>query len=181
MSRENYNHQWYLKNRERLLRESKAKYRAKNPVVKRQSAPVFTSTAEWRRYFRYGLSEEQYQKLLTLQNHCCAMCWEPFTRLKYPVVDHDHKTDEVRGLLHQACNRALGFFEKHGNNCERYLLYVFNRKQGTDAGSINSEANVESNNDETRASGTGDASGGDDQGRKVEGGRISSGLIQHEG
>mgnify|MGYP006369172057 CR=1 FL=1 len=36
-------------------------------------------------------------------------------------VDHDHKTKKFRGLLCQACNRALGWFENNKENIEKYL------------------------------------------------------------
>jgi hypothetical protein len=74
------------------------------------------------------MDEEAFNNLLMLQMSRCAMCGERFTDERPPVVDHDHLLDEVRGLLHQVCNRALGVFEKHRANCERYLKYVANRK-----------------------------------------------------
>lgn len=36
-------------------------------------------------------------------------------------VDHCHKTKKFRGLLCQACNRALGWFENNKENIEKYL------------------------------------------------------------
>ena len=36
-------------------------------------------------------------------------------------VDHDHKTKKFRGLLCQACNRALGWYENNKENIEKYL------------------------------------------------------------
>lgn len=42
------------------------------------------------------------------QGHCCAICREAGRRL---VVDHDHETGAVRGLLCVPCNSALGRYE----------------------------------------------------------------------
>jgi len=57
----------------------------------------------------YGLTEEDYNLIAEQQGNVCAICkqLDPHTKL---VVDHDHKTGEVRGLLCNKCNRALGVF-----------------------------------------------------------------------
>lgn len=49
-------------------------------------------------------------KFLKDQGGCCAICHKPID-LKIPregVVDHDHHTGEVRGVLHRGCNGAEG-------------------------------------------------------------------------
>ena len=47
----------------------------------------------------------------------CEICG----RTEKLCVDHDHKTKKFRGLLCQACNRALGWFENNKENIEKYL------------------------------------------------------------
>lgn len=59
----------------------------------------------------------------TAQEGLCAICHQPETvkygdRVKDLAVDHDHETGEVRGLLCNNCNRALGMF---GDSAERLL------------------------------------------------------------
>ena len=61
---------------------------------------------------RYGLVEEQYQKLVADQNGKCAMCFKLLG--KRPHTDHDHTTDRVRGILCAGCNHGLGYVEKPG-------------------------------------------------------------------
>ena len=58
---------------------------------------------ERHRYNTYGLWSSNYEALLESQGGVCAICGEPPT-----VVDHDHKTGKVRGLLCSGCNLALG-------------------------------------------------------------------------
>ncbi|MBK7819410.1 MAG: endonuclease VII domain-containing protein [Sphingobacteriaceae bacterium] len=72
------------------------------------------------------MTVERYNLLLIKQKYCCAICLTPNTKLKRVLaVDHDHKTGEVRGLLCDACNRALGYFKESQfiiNNARTYLL-----------------------------------------------------------
>lgn len=58
---------------------------------------------------KYGLTLDQFNKMLQNQKRCCALCLTPFTKKYKPVIDHCHKTGKVRGLLHTKCNWLLGF------------------------------------------------------------------------
>jgi len=67
----------------------------------------------------FGISVEEYDKLLKKQNDKCAICEAVSCRSgKRFAVDHDHKTGLVRGLLCFACNTSLGKF-----NDSQELLY----------------------------------------------------------
>jgi Autographiviridae endonuclease VII len=48
--------------------------------------------------------------LLIEQNNTCLLCGE-LIQIN-PVIDHDHKTGQVRGILHRWCNYVLGKLEK---------------------------------------------------------------------
>ncbi len=53
-----------------------------------------------------GVTDADYERLLTAQGGHCALCpTKPKTRRLH--VDHDHATGRVRGLLCYRCNRAL--------------------------------------------------------------------------
>lgn len=56
---------------------------------------------------KYGLSDEDYKAMLISQESKCAAC----DREVSLVVDHDHQTGKVRGLLCIRCNTALGVVE----------------------------------------------------------------------
>lgn len=65
----------------------------------------------------YGLSEEEYQKMLNQQKGLCAICNEPEIRTRNGKtqtlhIDHNHITGEVRALLCSACNVAIGYFRE---------------------------------------------------------------------
>lgn len=59
----------------------------------------------------YGISREDWEKMLTRQEGRCAICSERFDEDPRNIhVDHDHVTGKVRDLLCGNCNRGLGCF-----------------------------------------------------------------------
>jgi len=67
-----------------------------------------------------------FDKLFSEQNGCCAICNKHQSELKKSLeVDHDHKTGEVRGLLCDIHNKALGLFQDSielMENAKKYLI-----------------------------------------------------------
>jgi hypothetical protein len=61
-----------------------------------------------KRFVRYGLNEQTYDELLSLQNNVCAICGGVSVGRSLSV-DHCHKTGKIRGLLCQNCNLMLGY------------------------------------------------------------------------
>lgn len=55
-------------------------------------------------------------ELLAKQGGRCALCLRTI-RLGSDVLDHDHHTGAIRGVLHNGCNSLLGKIE---NNHKRY-------------------------------------------------------------
>jgi len=62
----------------------------------------------------YGITLEQYNEISEKQGGKCAICGNPETckskndKIRILVVDHDHKTNKIRGLLCHTCNIMLG-------------------------------------------------------------------------
>lgn len=65
-----------------------------------------TRRAERRRRSEYGLSGEDYARMVTEQGGNCAICGAAGNL----VIDHCHATGRVRGLLCNNCNAGLGMF-----------------------------------------------------------------------
>ena len=67
----------------------------------------------------YGLTPLEYTNLLKDQKGGCAICGNTEGRKLHRIahtgftfiVDHDHATGAIRGLLCDTCNRALGMFK----------------------------------------------------------------------
>lgn len=73
----------------------------------------------------YGITPEEYRKILVEQNYVCAICFESELHQRNLAVDHNHKTGKVRGLLCQRCNTLLGLGEDNLGilrNATEYLL-----------------------------------------------------------
>jgi hypothetical protein len=69
----------------------------------------------------YGITSRDYAEMAQKQNYLCAICDEN----EKLVVDHDHKTGRVRGLLCIRCNGGLGLiFERVPlNRIQSYLKH----------------------------------------------------------
>lgn len=60
---------------------------------------------------RYHIDPDAYETLLKSQNYRCAICESELElERNKSVIDHDHKTNEVRGILCRECNSGLGKF-----------------------------------------------------------------------
>jgi hypothetical protein len=61
--------------------------------------------------YHYGMSIYAFNRMLTAQKGCCAICKANIIGEKV-CIDHDHKTSKVRGLLCDGCNIGLGRFKE---------------------------------------------------------------------
>ena len=117
-------------------------YRANNPKSKEAH---IASNLRWKQKnpdkvraysikSRYGLTEEQHKHILDLQDGRCGIC----NSTNKLVIDHDHTTMIVRGLLCQSCNLALGLYEKlrSAGDVDAYLdrSFPFVAKQNRQTG-----------------------------------------------
>lgn len=70
----------------------------------------------------YGIEVEEYDLLFTQQGGLCAICGltESLSHGRL-AVDHDHDTNEVRGLLCFNCNTSIGKLEAHMDRVIEYL------------------------------------------------------------
>lgn len=78
---------------------------------------IVSTNNHWRRYCsllckrfgqrirKYGITLEEYAVLMSRQENACAICRRTDERL---VVDHDHASGRVRGLLCGGCNIGIG-------------------------------------------------------------------------
>jgi hypothetical protein len=81
----------------------------------------------------YGITREFYLQMQENQNSRCAICNATFEESNNPshdrlVVDHNHKTGKVRGLLCSKCNFALGNFDEDVDKLLNAVEYLRKHK-----------------------------------------------------
>jgi len=95
-------------------REWKRAYDRKRARTPKRQAWRKIYMAGYSRKYLYGLSPANYDILLQDQGGVCAICKQPppqYKKTNRLYVDHDHETQQVRGLLCQTCNLGLGYVE----------------------------------------------------------------------
>lgn len=81
---------------------------------------------------RYGLSRSDYESMLQSQDGKCAICRSdnPGPWFRRFLVDHDHLTGCVRGLLCGTCNLAIGYLKDDPEMALKALLYLQSHREG---------------------------------------------------
>ena len=105
--------------------------------VMRKANLASKPSGEWEEHLRkrhlrteYGISAEEFYKLLGSQEGRCSICrveMDSTTRRNVPnkvQVDHDHKTGQVRGLLCFSCNTGLGKFRDSEELLHAAIAYL---------------------------------------------------------
>lgn len=84
----------------------------------------------WQRdkYLRklYSIDQDEFDRMSEAQGGTCYICGFPPDK-RGLFVDHDHKTNKVRGLLCGSCNSGLGFFKDSMVNLMRAVRYLLKR------------------------------------------------------
>jgi len=80
---------------------------------------------------KYNLTEEDFDNLLESQNGLCAICdieldqsWTRNHKSNRLVVDHNHKTGKVRGLLCTMCNKGIGLLKDDSSVVQKAANYL---------------------------------------------------------
>ena len=80
---------------------------------------------------RYGLTAEMFYEMLERQGGVCAICGKPETKTRKNSeyvdrlsVEHDHRTNAVRGLVCCRCNSIMGFVDDDMNLLLRVVEYL---------------------------------------------------------
>jgi hypothetical protein len=108
--------------------QNRRAYRSVHPH--QQTPESRKKSARKARLASYGLTQEQFDRMLKAQGYACGMCHEPFEDGQRVHVDHDHACCReknrscgkcVRGLLCHVCNIALGHIERRYALSRLYL------------------------------------------------------------
>jgi hypothetical protein len=72
----------------------------------------------------YGTTMEHINTLKQEQHNKCAICSKTEPGNKRLSVDHNHITGEIRGLLCNNCNRAIGLLQDNVNIIKNAVSYL---------------------------------------------------------
>lgn len=76
---------------------------------------------------KFGMSIEDYDKMLNAQGGCCAICNSTEAKGKHNanfMIDHCHTTEKIRGLLCNDCNLTLGKIGDNVEVLEKMIAYL---------------------------------------------------------
>ncbi len=75
---------------------------------------------------KYGITKEEYHNLIESQNGLCPICNLSLNGDSQIDIDHNHKTNKVRGVLHTLCNKGLGCFDDEPQRFRNAIKYLEN-------------------------------------------------------
>lgn len=108
--RREYHRRWY----------QKRKSGDDTEYLARQAANLRRTVLQ-RKLKKYGLTQEQYNQLVSKG---CAICAGPPNGRGRYAFDHDHTTGKFRGLLCTKCNTGIGQFNDNQNLLIRAVGYL---------------------------------------------------------
>lgn len=124
-----YNKARYEAQSEKLIAQTKAKYKRDPEAYKARSKqwvidnPEKTKERHLKR--TYGITLQEYNDLLQKQQDLCSTCKTHKSAFDYDLhVDHNHITGKVRGLLCGDCNRAIGMLKDSTTIVSNVLDYL---------------------------------------------------------
>lgn len=88
-------------------------------------------SARWRRIEKeYGLTQSEFDAMLSNQNHQCSICFSALHE-KNTHIDHSHSTGKVRSLLCNKCNQAIGLLNEDTEILTSAINYLLKHKYAT--------------------------------------------------
>lgn len=78
---------------------------------------------------KYGISSEQRNEMIKVQDNKCAICGRPPTQGRKLHVDHDHKTNKIRKLLCFSCNAIIGLAKEDTDILYAVIKYLNQHKE----------------------------------------------------
>jgi len=122
--RNELNRQWRQRNPE-LVNISTRQWQKRNPEL----VKIYNRKSHLKYY--YNLSFKKYNKLLKKQHYKCAIksCKIKYSEKEKLSVDHNHKTNKVRGLLCGKCNRGIGNFNENIKLLKDAISYLHTNRE----------------------------------------------------
>jgi hypothetical protein len=116
------NRKWHTENKEKVRLRNKSWQENNRDKVKHNTLMS-----------AHGISYEKYKEMLQRQDGVCAICKKKECkivkktgRVKSLCVDHSHENGNIRGLLCDDCNVAIGKFKEDIGSLKNAIEYLEN-------------------------------------------------------
>lgn len=121
--------EYYKNHRDTSLKKQKEyyhKHKERNKERRKEYARTHKRQSKnYKLLLYYGINIEQYEEMYYKQDGKCAICKVYNESL---VVDHDHKTSKIRGLLCKKCNLSLGYVNDNTKILKSMIAYIKRNK-----------------------------------------------------
>ena len=119
---------YYRKNAEKLIK-NKIEWQKANPdkvqIANRRNYEAHrTNYRNLNLKRNYGITLEIYNFLLEKQEGKCAVCGIENNGHRTFAVDHNHKTEKIRGLLCTNCNTGIGLMKDNIEILSKAITYL---------------------------------------------------------
>lgn len=97
---------------------------------------------------KYNWTVKEFENELQRQSYSCYGCLSRIDK-KVARIDHDHKTNKIRGLLCDHCNRLLGMAKENPGTLRRLMAYLDHDREKINiylAGSLKNQRVIEIGN-----------------------------------
>ncbi len=126
MNQREYNKKWKKNNKDKVRLQGQRYYKKHIKEIKEKRCIFVKNGGNLK---RYGLSLEDYNRMLDSQKGLCSICNQPETtkrwgKLDKLSVDHEHNSGKVRGLLCNHCNRGIGCFRDSKILLKKAIIYL---------------------------------------------------------
>ena len=111
---------------------------------------------------RYGITTDEYDNIVSLQNGVCAICKENTAggrgRNSRLAVDHDHVTGKIRGLLCSMCNQGIGMFKDNPELLQKAFDYLYSTSSSKFSSNKSSSKSSNSTSSNSKSDGSNSSS-----------------------
>lgn len=125
--RREYEAQWRAANRESQKAYLAKWYAGNQDKVKayrqQNKARIRERTRQWALKTKFGLTVEDFDRMLASQSNACAVCQTVAPKTGWHI-DHCHSTGKVRGILCTNCNPMLGFAKDNTDTLKAAIRYL---------------------------------------------------------
>ena len=116
--------EWNSNNKEKKLQYFREWYARHGNAYYQERKSLFAKRAfESKLKTQFGITSDDWEAMFQAQKGCCGICGKLSAKRRL-CVDHCHRTNKVRGLLCNSCNRGLGYLGDDIERLQKSITYL---------------------------------------------------------